>query len=270
MVLTGFVPKLEVDGLLDLLVVNEIAEVPLLVRPDLEQDDVAHHGVVDLGVVERLIGIVDRFGVDALAAVGAVLDFDRQIAADRLDEHAVLDGDVGMIAAAVQIAMSAGPLELVLRRKAVLVIAAVVDIDELIVVGHPLEGLDVFGPLADASVNVDMIVQSTAADGASTDITFTVGKADFGRTMDLLDAIKVEVGCESVLSDQDVVKISVIGVGMRSHAGVALAMFRTLAEKGINIQVISTSEIKISVLVAEEYTELALRALHTAYGLDAD
>jgi aspartate kinase len=128
----------------------------------------------------------------------------------------------------------------------------------------------IFGPLADANVNVDMIVQSTAADGASTDITFTVGKADFDRTMHLLDQIKADVGCESVLSDQDVVKISVIGVGMRSHAGVALAMFRTLSEKGINIQVISTSEIKISVLVAEEYTELALRALHTAYGLDAD
>jgi len=128
----------------------------------------------------------------------------------------------------------------------------------------------IFGPLADANVNVDMIVQSTAADGASTDITFTVGKADFDRTMQLLDRFKAEVGCGSVLADQDVVKISVIGVGMRSHAGVALAMFRTLAEKGINIQVISTSEIKISVLVAEEYTELALRALHTAYGLDAD
>ena len=128
----------------------------------------------------------------------------------------------------------------------------------------------IFGPLADANVNVDMIVQSTAADGASTDITFTVGKADFDRTMQLLDGIKADVGCDSVLADQDVVKISVIGVGMRSHAGVALAMFRTLSEKGINIQVISTSEIKISVLVAEEYTELALRALHTAYGLDAD
>ena len=128
----------------------------------------------------------------------------------------------------------------------------------------------IFGPLADANVNVDMIVQSTAADGASTDITFTVGKADFDRTMQLLEGIKAVVGCKTVLADQNVVKISVIGVGMRSHAGVALAMFRTLADKGINIQVISTSEIKISVLVAEEYTELALRALHTAYGLDAD
>lgn len=138
------------------------------------------------------------------------------------------------------------------------------------VLDRPGVAAAIFGPLADANVNVDMIVQSTSSDGARTDITFTVGKADFNRTMQLLDDIKSEVGYQSVLSDQDVVKISVIGVGMRSHAGVALAMFRTLAEKGINIQVISTSEIKISVLVAEEYTELALRALHTAYGLDAD
>jgi aspartate kinase len=128
----------------------------------------------------------------------------------------------------------------------------------------------IFGPLADANVNVDMIVQSTSADGMRTDITFTVGKADFERTMQLLNDTKAEVGYESILADQNVVKISVIGVGMRSHAGVAQEMFRTLADKGINIQAISTSEIKISVLVAEEYTELALRALHTAYGLDAD
>lgn len=128
----------------------------------------------------------------------------------------------------------------------------------------------IFGPLSEANVNVDMIVQSMAADGQRTDMTFTVGKADFDRAMDVLNGVKDDVGCNDVLSDQNVVKISVIGVGMRSHAGVAQVMFRTLAEKGINIQVISTSEIKISVLVAEEYTELALRALHTAYGLDTD
>jgi len=128
----------------------------------------------------------------------------------------------------------------------------------------------IFGPLSEANVNVDMIVQSMAADGQRTDMTFTVGKADFDRAMEVLNGVKDAVGCNDVLSDQDVVKISVIGVGMRSHAGVAQVMFRTLAEKGINIQVISTSEIKISVLVAEEYTELALRALHTAYGLDTD
>ena len=128
----------------------------------------------------------------------------------------------------------------------------------------------IFGPLADENVNVDMIVQSTAADGALTDITFTVTKDDFERTATLLNGFQAEVGYESVIADSNVVKVSVIGVGMRSHAGVAQLMFKTLSEKGINVQVISTSEIKISVLIAEEYAELALRALHTAYGLDGD
>ncbi|PPR59688.1 MAG: Aspartate kinase Ask_LysC [Alphaproteobacteria bacterium MarineAlpha4_Bin2] len=128
----------------------------------------------------------------------------------------------------------------------------------------------IFGPLADENVNVDMIVQSTAADGALTDITFTVTKGDFERTATLLEKIKREVGFSEVIADSNVVKVSVIGVGMRSHAGVAQRMFKALSEKGINVQVISTSEIKISVLIAEEYAELALRALHTVYGLDAD
>jgi len=128
----------------------------------------------------------------------------------------------------------------------------------------------IFGPLADENVNVDMIVQSTAADGALTNITFTVAKIDFDRTTKLLGELQKEIGFASVIADSDVVKVSVIGVGMRSHAGVAQLMFKTLSEKGINVQVISTSEIKISVLIAEEYAELALRALHTAYGLDAD
>ncbi len=128
----------------------------------------------------------------------------------------------------------------------------------------------IFGPLADENVNVDMIVQSTAADGALTNITFTVTKGDFKRTATMLDKIKQEVGFSEVITDSNVVKISVIGVGMRSHAGVAQLMFKTLFEKGINVQVISTSEIKISVLIAEEYAELALRALHTVYGLDAE
>jgi len=128
----------------------------------------------------------------------------------------------------------------------------------------------IFGPLADANVNVDMIVQSTSSDGKSTDITFTVGETDMGRAMETLDRIRPDVGIKGIQTDQNVVKVSVIGVGMRSHAGVAQVMFQTLAEKGINVQVISTSEIKISVLIAEEYTELALRALHTAYGLDSD
>jgi aspartate kinase len=127
----------------------------------------------------------------------------------------------------------------------------------------------VFGPLADAAVNVDMIVQNISDDGRATDITFTVAKADFERTKTLLEERRAELGYAALKPDPNVVKISVIGVGMRSHVGVAKQMFQTLAEKGINIQVISTSEIKVSVLVADEYTELAVRALHTAYGLDA-
>ncbi len=128
----------------------------------------------------------------------------------------------------------------------------------------------IFGPLAEANVNVDMIVQSTAADGKLTDITFTVGKLDFERALSLLESVRERVGYKALIPDPDVVKVSVIGVGMRSHAGVAQMMFQALSEKGINIQAISTSEIKISVLIAEEYAELALRTLHTAYGLDAD
>ena len=126
----------------------------------------------------------------------------------------------------------------------------------------------IFGPLSDAAINVDMIVQNVSADG-HTDITFTVAKADLDRAVTVLKAVQAKLGFKSLKPDPNVVKVSVIGVGMRSHAGVAQLMFKTLAEKGINIQVISTSEIKVSVLVADEYTELALRALHTAYGLDA-
>jgi aspartate kinase len=138
------------------------------------------------------------------------------------------------------------------------------------VADRPGVAASIFGPLAEASVNVDMIVQSTSADGKNTDMTFTVGKTDFERAMEILNRTQRELGIKAIKTDQNVVKVSVIGVGMRSHAGVAQTMFRTLADKGINIQVISTSEIKISVLIAEEYTELALRALHTAYGLDTD
>ncbi len=126
----------------------------------------------------------------------------------------------------------------------------------------------VFGPLAEAHVNVDMIVQSTGADG-TTDMTFTVGGAELPRARALLEGRAGEIRYGELLTDPNVAKISVVGVGMRSHAGVASTMFRTLSEKGINIQVISTSEIKVSVLVAAEYTELAVRALHSAYGLDA-
>ncbi|MGE5147789.1 MAG: aspartate kinase [Candidatus Eiseniibacteriota bacterium] len=127
----------------------------------------------------------------------------------------------------------------------------------------------IFGPLAEANINVDMIVQNVSEDG-TTDLTFTVTKGELDRAVDLLDKHRAKLGYAELKSDPNVVKVSVIGVGMRSHAGVAQKMFSTLAEKGINILVISTSEIKVSVLIAEEYTELALRALHTAYGLDAE
>jgi len=127
----------------------------------------------------------------------------------------------------------------------------------------------IFGPLAKASINVDMIVQNVSEDGRTTDLTFTVTKTDLDRAVKALQDVRAQIGFEKIVPDPNVVKVSVIGVGMRSHAGVALTMFTTLAEKGINIEVISTSEIKISVLIDEQYLELALRALHTAYGLDA-
>jgi aspartate kinase len=126
----------------------------------------------------------------------------------------------------------------------------------------------IFGPLAEANVNVDMIVQNVSADDSMTDLTFTVTKADLDRAVQLLERPDRGFDCKSLARDGNVVKVSVIGVGMRSHAGVAAQMFQSLAEKGINIQVISTSEIKVSVLIAEEYLELALRSLHSAYGLD--
>jgi aspartate kinase len=128
----------------------------------------------------------------------------------------------------------------------------------------------IFGPLARANINVDMIVQNVSSDRQSTDLTFTVAKAEFDRALKVIETTCADLDYAELAGDPNVAKVSVIGVGMRSHAGVAQEMFTALAEKGINIQVISTSEIKISVLVAEEYTELAVRALHTAYGLDAD
>ncbi|WP_448206033.1 aspartate kinase [Azospirillum sp. sgz302134] len=137
------------------------------------------------------------------------------------------------------------------------------------VADRPGVAANIFGPLTDAAVNVDMIVQNVSEDGKSTDMTFTVGKADLARAVKVLEDAQAELNYKRIVSDANVVKVSVIGVGMRSHAGVAQRMFKALADKGINIQVISTSEIKISVLIAEEYAELALRALHTAYGLDA-
>ena len=127
----------------------------------------------------------------------------------------------------------------------------------------------IFGPLSDANVNVDMIVQNVSEDGSATDLTFTVSRGELDRAMGVLEACKNELGFSASVPDANVVKVSVVGVGMRSHAGVAKRMFSALAEHNINILVISTSEIKISVLIAEEFTELALRALHSAYGLDA-
>jgi aspartate kinase len=138
------------------------------------------------------------------------------------------------------------------------------------VADRPGVAASIFGPLADASINVDMIVQNVSADGQATDLTFTVPRADLERSLRVIEDSKEAIDYREVVPDSDVVKISVIGVGMRSHAGVAQRMFKTLADKGINIQVISTSEIKVSVLIPAEYTELALRALHTAYGLDGE
>lgn len=126
-----------------------------------------------------------------------------------------------------------------------------------------------FGPLAAAEINVDMIVQNISPDGETTDLTFTVAEGDLERALAVLEANNDVLQARRVEPDTRVVKLSVIGVGMRSHAGVAGTMFKALASKGINIQLISTSEIKISVLISEDYLELALRALHTAYDLDS-
>jgi aspartate kinase len=128
----------------------------------------------------------------------------------------------------------------------------------------------IFGPLAEAAINVDMIIQNVGRDKGETDVTFTVPQADLARAQALLDDKREAIGYNRIITDTKVAKISVVGVGMRSHAGVAATMFRSLADRGINVQAISTSEIKISVLIDEDETELAVRVLHTAYGLDAD
>ena len=127
----------------------------------------------------------------------------------------------------------------------------------------------IFGPLAAANINVDMIIQNVAKDKGETDVTFTVPQADLERSQALLEGQKDTIGFYRMITDSKVSKISVVGVGMRSHAGVAATMFKTLADRGINIQAISTSEIKVSVLIDADETELAVRVLHTAYGLDA-
>jgi aspartate kinase len=128
----------------------------------------------------------------------------------------------------------------------------------------------IFGPLADAGINVDMIVQNVSEDGRRTDLTFTTGRGDLTRALHAIERAAPAIGYRDVTTDSGVAKVSIIGIGMRAHPGVAQTMFRTLAEKGINMQVISTSEIKVSVLIAEEYVELAVRALHSAYELDVE
>ncbi|HXH52585.1 MAG TPA: aspartate kinase [Sphingomicrobium sp.] len=128
----------------------------------------------------------------------------------------------------------------------------------------------IFAPLAKAGVNVDMIVQSVPRAGEKSDLTFTVPNAALAHAAAELEKAKPDIGFDEILTDTEVVKVSAVGIGMRSNAGIAARMFETLAERGINILAISTSEIKVSVLVPEEYTELAVRVLHSAFGLDSD
>ena len=134
----------------------------------------------------------------------------------------------------------------------------------------PGKAAEIFRVIAVSNVNIDMIVQNVAHSTGSTDVTFTVPSADLARSLDVLDKAKDAIGYATIVHDTRVAKVSVVGVGMRSHAGVAATMFQALADRGINIQAIATSEIKVSVLIEEDYTELAVRVLHTAYGLDAD
>jgi aspartate kinase len=126
----------------------------------------------------------------------------------------------------------------------------------------------ILGPIGEANIEVDMIVQNVAADN-TTDFTFTVARGEMKKALGVLETVAKDIGAREVTSDDKICKVSMVGVGMRSHAGVASKMFGVLAKENINIQMISTSEIKISVVVEEKYLELAVRALHTAFGLDA-
>jgi aspartate kinase len=128
----------------------------------------------------------------------------------------------------------------------------------------------IFAPLAEANINVDMIVQSVPRKGEPSTLTFTVPNASLAHAVAALEEAKSEIGFSEIITDTDVVKVSAVGVGMRSNAGIAAKMFETLGERGINILAITTSEIKVSVLLPEDYTELAVRVLHTAFGLDAE
>ena len=125
----------------------------------------------------------------------------------------------------------------------------------------------ILGPIADANVDVDMIIQNVGHDG-TTDFSFTVNRSDFAKAQGVLESVKSHIGAREIVGDNKICKVSAVGVGMRSHPGVASQMFRALAEEGINLQMISTSEIKISVVVDEKYLELAVRVLHKTFGLD--
>ena len=126
----------------------------------------------------------------------------------------------------------------------------------------------ILGPVAEANIDVDMIIQNVGADGTTTDFTFTVHRNEFTRAMGILKGIQSTIGAREVKGDDKATKVSLVGVGMRSHSGIASNMFKTLAAEGINIQMISTSEIKISVVIDEKYLELAVRVLHKAFNLD--
>jgi len=128
----------------------------------------------------------------------------------------------------------------------------------------------ILGPISDANIEVDMIIQNVAADEKTTDFTFTVHRNDYGKAMDILRTTAASLSAREVLGDEKIAKISLVGVGMRSHAGIASRMFEALAKEGINIRMISTSEIKISVVVDEKYLELGVRALHEAFELGVD
>jgi aspartate kinase len=132
---------------------------------------------------------------------------------------------------------------------------------------RPGVAFGILGPISDANIEVDMIIQNQSVDG-KTDFTFTVSRGDYARAMGVLESVKEQLGATRIMGDSKVSKVSAVGVGMRSHVGVASQMFNTLAQEGVNIMMISTSEIKISVLIDEKYMELAVRALHRAFELD--
>ena len=163
--------------------------------------------------------------------------------------------------------------EEIMEKKIVSGIAFSLDESKVTVVGipdKPGQAAKLFGALQEETINVDMIVQSSSVDTNATDLTFTIPKSELNRALEVIKEIKNEVGFLKLISDTDVAKVSVIGIGMQSQSGVAQKMFDTLAEKSINLKVISTSEIKISVLIEASYMELAVRSLHSAFGLDED